>query len=49
MPKYKVTYTDPFQDKLSIIVTAYGSNEAVYIAETQVDMCEVLSVEECYE
>jgi hypothetical protein len=49
MPKYKVTYTDPFQDELNIIVTAYGSNEAVYIAEKAVDMYEVLSVEECHE
>lgn len=49
MPKYKVTYTDPFQDELSIIVTAYGSNEAVYITEKAVDMCEILSVDEVQE
>ena len=49
MPKYKVTYTDPFNDTEAIIVTAYGSNEAVYIAEKAVDMCEVVSVEETKE
>jgi hypothetical protein len=49
MAKYNVVYIDPIGDELSITVTAYGSNEAVYIAEKAVDMCEIVSIDEVTE
>lgn len=49
MRKFEVIYTDPFQDENSITVFASNKADAVYIAEKQVDMCDVLEVSEVVE